>query len=370
MKIVLAGYYGFGNAGDELILQAIVNYLKKSGFSLANLTVLSKAPFRTSANYGVKSVNRWSAFSVIGAIARCELFILGGGGLLQDSTGKFGLWYYLLLLWLAIFCGKKVMSLAVGVGPLQWKINRKLVAFTLRHVDILTLRDRIWGIELNQSRESFPSVQIVADPVFCLQIEKVKKKEKPNDGLPKICLVLRNEKQTEQMAKMMAEFSRKISKELKGEICLLPFHPELDFAAIQSFLKELSANAKVFSDGKSAENLTVTVLEWSNLEELVQFFSETELVVSFRYHAIVLAVMMGIPVLGMSRDPKISNFMQDFFGQHGMKNWACDEEYDTEKVLSLALELWKKREKFQEIVNENLPRYRENAMAGLKHVLC
>src|SRR5438132_576599 len=97
-KIVIAGYYGFDNLGDELILESILDGL---GQARSRAIVLSRAPKKTFARFGVASVNRWLPWSVFRAILRSNAFILGGGGLLQDRTSFFSLIYYLSLLAIA-----------------------------------------------------------------------------------------------------------------------------------------------------------------------------------------------------------------------------------------------------------------------------
>ena len=99
-KVVLSGYYGFNNAGDEAVLQAIINSLKKADQDL-DITVLSNNPEHTTKAYGVKAVNRWKLNEIAGAIKESDLLISGGGSLLQDVTSKNGILYYLGIIGLA-----------------------------------------------------------------------------------------------------------------------------------------------------------------------------------------------------------------------------------------------------------------------------
>ena len=48
-----------------------------------------------------------------------ELIISGGGSLLQDVTSKRSLLYYLSIIGLGKFFGKKVMLFAQGIGPIR-----------------------------------------------------------------------------------------------------------------------------------------------------------------------------------------------------------------------------------------------------------
>lgn len=60
-KIIISGYYGFRNSGDEAVLQSILNALRKqseaAGITLTPV-VLSIDPEWTTAAYGVESVHR------------------------------------------------------------------------------------------------------------------------------------------------------------------------------------------------------------------------------------------------------------------------------------------------------------------------
>ncbi len=85
MRLVLSGYYGFYNVGDEAILQSIIESLHKENPNI-ELVVLSNDPDYTRKMYGVEAVDRWSIKSVYDAIKKSDGLISGGGSLLQDKT--------------------------------------------------------------------------------------------------------------------------------------------------------------------------------------------------------------------------------------------------------------------------------------------
>ena len=61
--IVISGYHGFANSGDEALLYAILTTLRKTKPDL-DVTVLSKIPEETSREYGVKSVYRYNFLKI------------------------------------------------------------------------------------------------------------------------------------------------------------------------------------------------------------------------------------------------------------------------------------------------------------------
>ena len=93
MKVLLSGYYGFDNAGDEAVLFAIIQALHAAVPDM-EITVLSNQPEKTEEQFGVKAVDRWGKTALLKAVKNCDVFISGGGSLLQDVTSKNGILYY------------------------------------------------------------------------------------------------------------------------------------------------------------------------------------------------------------------------------------------------------------------------------------
>ena len=146
-NIVISGYYGFGNAGDEAMLCAIIDAIRKEEAD-AHITVISGNPKETSKKHNINAVGTFSAFGILKAIANSDLVISGGGSLLQDATSIRNTYYYLSIMALAKMMGKKVMLYSQGIGPLNRPSTRRAVGFVLRFVDTITVRDSISKAEL------------------------------------------------------------------------------------------------------------------------------------------------------------------------------------------------------------------------------
>ncbi len=65
------------------------------------ITALSNNPSCTKEIYDIEAVNRFGIKGVVRAIKDCDLFISGGGSLLQDVTSTRSLLYYITLMKLA-----------------------------------------------------------------------------------------------------------------------------------------------------------------------------------------------------------------------------------------------------------------------------
>ena len=109
--VVISGYYGFSNAGDEAVLSAIISELQNARPNEIDITVLSASPEDTASTYGVAAAPRMSRKDVDKAIDDCDMLISGGGSLLQDVTSIRSLLYYLWIINKALKKHKKVMIL-------------------------------------------------------------------------------------------------------------------------------------------------------------------------------------------------------------------------------------------------------------------
>lgn len=108
-RLVISGYYGFRNSGDEAVLKSILTALEEAA-SQAGVTVkpvvLSAEPEWTTRQYGVEAVPRMKLAAVRQALRDSDGLISGGGSLLQDATGLGSIPYYLGIMEMARWAGK------------------------------------------------------------------------------------------------------------------------------------------------------------------------------------------------------------------------------------------------------------------------
>ncbi|GIV10358.1 MAG: polysaccharide pyruvyl transferase CsaB [Fimbriimonadales bacterium] len=148
MRIVIAGYYGYHNWGDEGALATLLRGLSEDAQAhrmdkahRATITVLSGDPAFTEQTYGVCTLPRMDLRAVRRAIRNSDALILGGGSLLQDATSLRSLLYYLALIRWGLSAHGKVLLVGQGIGPLRRWISRRFVRTTLRKVPFLSVRD-------------------------------------------------------------------------------------------------------------------------------------------------------------------------------------------------------------------------------------
>ena len=139
--VILSGYFGFGNLGDEAILESLLNWLKDF-VSVENIVVLSANPATTSCLFGVKAVNRWNLWAWLFLFKQARLVISGGGGLFQDTKSAGSALFYGCQINLAKALGTPVVALAQGLGPLHGAMARKLTRQSLKCCQAITVRDQ------------------------------------------------------------------------------------------------------------------------------------------------------------------------------------------------------------------------------------
>ena len=138
--VVMSGYYGFSNAGDDAILEAIQQAIHEASDHIS-VTALSNDPELTRRQYGLEAIPRFRVWKVFSALRRCDALLSGGGSLLQDTTSTRSLRYYLTVIRCAHRLGKPVMLYANGIGPVRRPANRRRVKRVVEQATLITLRD-------------------------------------------------------------------------------------------------------------------------------------------------------------------------------------------------------------------------------------
>ena len=143
-RVALAGYYGFGNLGDELLAEASIAALLRCGVDRGEIVLMSAAPEgckQKRKKFGVDCVNRWKISQVCRALRQSKTLLLGGGGLFQDVSSLRSCLYYWWLVRMACFCGAVPWALGQSVGPLSTRIGRRLTRDALSRCRVLQVRD-------------------------------------------------------------------------------------------------------------------------------------------------------------------------------------------------------------------------------------
>ena len=249
-NVVLLGYYGYGNAGDEAILQTIYTNITQADKDVS-VTALSIDPGATSRRYGCRAVDRFSPLSVFRALLGSDALVLGGGSLLQDLTSTRSLIYYLTIIRAAELFGKKIMVYANGIGPISRPFNRRLVRRILGRADVITLRDAASADELRKMGVMRDGLRVTADPVFTLRRYDTAAARRLLDacgvqqGREFVCVCVRNWPRAQNLDLNLARLCDGISKECGVDIVFLPMHRPQDASFSRRVAEKMQSRAFV-----------------------------------------------------------------------------------------------------------------------------
>lgn len=165
---VICGAYGRGNAGDDAILRAIMQEMRQLDETMP-MRVISRNPTETSQRFGVSACHTFHFKEIWQAVGKAELFVSGGGSLIQNATSSRSLYYYLMTLLMAKLRGCKVMMYGSGIGPVYGKFHRWAAGKIIdRCVDVATLRDEDSRRELGYMGVRKPKMLCTADPTISI----------------------------------------------------------------------------------------------------------------------------------------------------------------------------------------------------------
>ena len=342
-RVLLAGSYGFNNAGDEAMLEAITRALRERVSDL-HLTVISANPRLTERQYGVEAVGRLDVLAILVGLRRCDLFISGGGSLLQDVTSDRNLTYHLALLGLARRLGAPVMLYGHGIGPIRWRLGRYLARRALNGVELITVRDESSAVELTGLGVTRPQVEVTADPVLGLPLNPdaeagraVLARTLP-DALargPLVGFAPRSWRAGNGSAEVLAHVVDHVQHKMDATAVLIPFKAPEDVQACER-IAALAKRPPAILRGP----LTVP--------ELADAMAACGLVVGVRLHALIFAAMAGVPFVGIAYDPKIDGFVRQF----GARPPGRIEDLRLEDVLFEVETLWRSRDEASRNVRE------------------
>ena len=328
--VVICGAYGRGNAGDDAILDAILQEIRSLDPDMP-VTVLSKDPAATRLTYRVRSIHRSHILSWRKAMRKSVLYLNGGGSLIQDVTSRRSLWYYLYNIRSAHALGCRVQMYGCGIGPVTREKHRRMAARTLNScVDIITLREPDSQAELQAMGVTSPQILLTADPALTLRAAT----EDETDsvllcaGIPPhgkyLCFALRRWPGFEEAAPALRAAAAYAYETYGLTPVFLSVEKHLDPGA-----------GRIAADGLSVPHYFLD--DAGKAGTIIGALSRMEAVVSMRLHALIFAAGQGIPLVGIVYDPKVSSFLR-YIGQEQFADLSALTEDKLCRMIDRAVE--------------------------------
>lgn len=307
-QVGISGSYGGLNLGDEAILEGILRQLR--GSVPIEVTVFSRNPEDTLKRHGVEHalpVREMSRDEVRREIARLDLFILGGGGILFDAEVRI----YLREVMLAHEQRVPVLVYAVSAGPLDRPESRAAVKEALDRAAIVSVRDR-GSQHLLESIGVQQEIHVTADPALLLESQPIPEDALEREGIERhgkwlIGVSVREpgvaapDLDTDHYHALLAN---------AGDYLVERFDADLIFVPMESRMLDLQHSHAVLS--KMANPHRAHVLKGTYTSgKMLALVKHFDFAVGMRLHFLIFAALQRVPFVALPYGGKVDGFLED-----------------------------------------------------------
>jgi polysaccharide pyruvyl transferase CsaB len=321
-NIVISGYFGFNNTGDEALLNSTIIEIKNN-LTDCNICVISHDVARTKQIHNVNAVDRMDFNAISDVISISDLVILGGGGLFQDhhkmniadlfSQSGYGTVSYAIVPLIAKMHNKPVFYFAQGIGPLFSRESRSFVHFASQLADFITVRDLESEVLLKELCISDDKILLTADPAIKLKLaseESVNRifiKETIPFSDNYVCVSVRSwiDKSIEDSyKKAIAKALDKFVEQKNIYFLFVPFqiheYGDDDYVVSKEIIEMMKNKSKCYV----LENVY-------DPTETAKIVSKSLFVIGMRYHSILLSINSHTPFIAISYDQKVTSLVKE-----------------------------------------------------------
>jgi len=334
-KLILLGFYGSINFGDEVILENLYS-LYKDKFSKNLMTVCCMHSWYVESKYSVPcfhlGIGRgwrylWIFFK---NMRKNNLLVIGGGGLLQDYGCNLRPIYEIMIrVFIAAILRKPVLFYSVGVGPIETKTGKVLIKIFSRFVKLFTVRDDESKIILTKLGVKESTIHVLPDPAFaikkslCTTIIKENRKNNNCVGisiLPFYQLAHHVHYKDAEIRTILINACNYLIDKKGYSIIFLPCQERPDSEESMNIIKCINNRDKA------------TVSNWWTIDAVnYDFFKKIDYLISMRLHPQIMASLFGIPFISIVYHPKIASLLKML----DYNQYSCDlASLTTDKILT------------------------------------
>lgn len=309
-RVLVGGWYGAGNLGDEMLLDLFIRWCREQG---AEPTAISIDAPATRRLHGIAAVDIFDLDGVLGAMRDADLFALGGGGLLQTHHNfTLGALYdftaadigsYVRPMLMARQLGVPTLFWAQGLGPLEGDEPRAVVRDLLSWVGHASLRDED-SLALVRELGCGRAFPVAPDPAWAWPLPDTV--ARAPGGARRIAIVPRS---WDTAPAWSDHFLGALRHRLApGEASIVwmvsqanavPGRASDDLGFIRSMMERLG--------GEYEQSLQVH----ASPSDWAATLAGCDAAIVMRMHAQVLALRLGLPVLAIEYDPKMAVVSSD-----------------------------------------------------------
>lgn len=307
VRIGISGSYGGLNLGDEAILEGILLGIRES--LDAEVTVYTRDEENTMSQHDVEravNVRDLTREDARREIARLDVFILGGGGILYDRDAEL----YLREAELAQESGVPVMVYAVSAGPLEQPSVRQSIRERLNQVDLITVRDRL-GKRLLEEVGVEREIVVTADPALLLSAEEPPEELVIREGLDRsrrlVAFSVREpgpaapDIDVDHYHGLVANAADFVIDRLEADVAFIP---------MERAKMDLQHSHAVISMMQHADRATVLREEYTPAQ-MIGLIGRFEFTVGMRLHFLIFSALANVPFVALPYASKVTGLIED-----------------------------------------------------------
>jgi polysaccharide pyruvyl transferase CsaB len=323
-KVIISGFYGARNTGDELILRAVTEGVCRA-LGDVQFFVASERPDAVERLHAHQAFRRGKISAVDPEVATASAVVLGGGGLWQDYNfvraggvksaldgTAISLGGFAKLPLLARMYGRPFHVFGMGVGPLSHRHAKQFLRFLGEQAQSIVVRDR----DSQQALEAIPDwtkpVEYVPDAVYGLELGEPRIPEifeQFESGCRILAVNLRRWRGADE-CRLYENIARALEQVARRHDCALVGVPMQGGGSQDEFVLK-----RVFAMIRGPR--PAVVLDWTEeFEELYGALRASHGLLAMRLHACLLGHRLGIPTVGIEYDPKVRLHFRDLGVEH------------------------------------------------------
>ncbi len=356
-KVILKGYYGRDNFGDEIMMDLIISFFKEN-YPQLQLQVMNSNPEMVLKKYGIEtpkslvtgSYGKMGIFKRVLSIIKADCYVIGGGTIITDKHSILHLVEYSIELILRKILGKPSVFISIGATKFKHKMTKFLCRIMFQCCDLCMVRDHESYLLL---RKIYNKSKIVeTGDMVLLAFNKENNKLSKNLEIKNIgfslmpyyeSLYKKNELDI-KIAQKFAEVINKLSEE-GYYISLIPIqfgdNNKLDYYFSKTVQKMCKSKVEVF--------------DCKDNQEKMKKIATMDFLVSMRLHSLLYAISNNIKSVAINHNEKINSCLKVY----GIEDQAVTLE-NISNIVDIIHLLEKKKVNFDDIVLEEYNKAEKN----------
>jgi polysaccharide pyruvyl transferase CsaB len=357
-RVGISGSYGGANLGDEAILDGILTQLRAS--VPVEITVFSRNPEDTLERHKVERaipVRSLTRKEITPEVARLDLLILGGGGILFDGEAQI----FMREVFLAQELGIPVAVYAVSAGPLVTPEARRVVRTALNKAAVITVRDRL-GYRLLEDVGVDREIHLTADPALLLEPVELSLEAIRSEGVEferHLVGVSVRERgpaapdiNPEEYYALLANAADFVVSRLDADVVFVSME--------RTDIQHSHAVVAHMQNSGRAEVLRRTY----SPQEILGLVGRFEFVIGMRLHFLIFAALRGVPFTALPYASKVAGFLQDL----GVEEPPLGD-VGIGRLIARIDHSWDTRKRIRENIRRRLPALQQRARETNRYIL-